>query len=57
VREKIAAVAKETVLSDRAQAVAEETGALVYWLDADESAAVIAADKATLGKISAALGN
>lgn len=57
VREKIAAVAKKTVLSDRAQAVAEETGALVYWLDADESAAVIAADKATLGKISAALGN
>ena len=57
VRAKIAAVAEKTVMSDRAQAVAEETGALVYWLDADESAAVIAADKATLGTISSALGN
>lgn len=57
VREKIAAVAKKTVMSDRAQAVAEETGALVYWLDADESAKVIAEDKATLGTIASALGN
>ncbi len=57
VREKIAAVAEKTVMSERAQAVAEETGALVYWLDADESAEVIAKDKATLGTISQALGN
>ena len=57
VREKIAAVAEKTVMSDRAQAVAEETGALVYWLDADESAEVIATDKETLGAISTALGN
>ena len=55
VRDKIAAVASKTVMSDRAQAVAEETGALVYWLNAEESAAVIAADKATLGVISEAL--
>lgn len=57
VREKIAAVAEKTVMSDRAQAVAEETGALVYWLDADESAEVIATDKETLGAISTALDN
>ncbi|QUJ78225.1 tripartite tricarboxylate transporter substrate binding protein [Sulfitobacter albidus] len=57
VREKIAAVAQKTVMSDRAQAVAEETGALVYWLNAEESADVIATDKQTLGAIGAALGN
>jgi len=56
VREKIAAVAEKTVMSDRAQAVAAETGALVYWLDAEESAAVIETDKGTLGKIAEALG-
>ncbi len=56
VREKIAAVAAKTVMSDRAQKVAADTGALVYWLDAAESAAVIEADKATLGVIGAALG-
>lgn len=56
VREKIAAVAAKTVMSDRAQQVAADTGALIYWLDAAESAAVIEADKATLGVIGAALG-
>ncbi len=57
VREKIAAVAEKTVNSERAQQLAAETGALVYWLNAEESAAVIAEDKATLGTISDALGN
>ncbi|WP_170476100.1 tripartite tricarboxylate transporter substrate-binding protein [Ruegeria arenilitoris] len=57
VREKIAAVAEKTAKSERAQQLAAETGALVYWLNADESAAVIAEDKATLGTISSALGN
>jgi tripartite-type tricarboxylate transporter receptor subunit TctC len=56
VREIIAEVARETVMSDRAQALAAETGALVYWLDAEESAAVIETDRATLDTISAALG-
>ncbi|MEC3860820.1 tripartite tricarboxylate transporter substrate-binding protein [Mesobacterium sp. TK19101] len=55
VRDKIAAVAEKTVMSDRAQAVAAETGALVYWMDAAESAEVIEADKATLGTISGLL--
>ncbi len=48
VREKIAAVASKTVMSERAQKVAAETGALVYWQDAAASAEVIEADKATL---------
>ncbi|OAN78163.1 transporter [Sulfitobacter sp. EhC04] len=55
VRAKIAAVAEKTAMSDRAQKVAEETGALVYWKDAAESAAIIEADKKTLGAIGEAL--
>jgi len=51
VRDKIIAVASETVMSDRAQAVAEETGAQVYWQDAGQSAARIAEDIATVARI------
>ena len=51
VREKIAAVAQKTVMSERAQAVAKETGALVYWMDAEASAARIATDQETGGRI------
>jgi putative tricarboxylic transport membrane protein len=51
VRAKIVAVAKKTVMSDRAQAIAAETGALVYWQDAAEVTALIAANKATLAEI------
>ena len=55
VREKIIAVAKETVMSDRAQKVAADTGALVYWQDAEASAARIAKDSETFGKINGML--
>lgn len=55
VRDKIIAVAKETVMSERAQAVAAETGALVYWQNADDSATRVANDIATMGKISTIL--
>ncbi|WP_278923177.1 tripartite tricarboxylate transporter substrate-binding protein [Pseudophaeobacter profundi] len=55
VRDKIIVVAEKTMLSDRAQAVADETGALVYWQDADQSASRVAADIATMAKISALL--
>ena len=55
VREKIAAVAERVVLGDRAQKVAADTGALVYWQDADESAARIKADIETLATIEALL--
>jgi len=51
VRDKIIAVAKETVMSERAQNVAKETGALVYWQDADDSAARIAKDIDTVARI------
>ena len=49
VREKIIAVAKKTVMSDRAQKIAAETGALVYWQDADAVKEQIKSDIATLG--------
>jgi tripartite-type tricarboxylate transporter receptor subunit TctC len=51
VRDKIIAVAKETVMSERAQTVAAETGALVYWQGPEESAARIAADIEIVGRI------
>ena len=44
VREKIAASAKETMASDRAQQVAARTGAAVYWKDAAASNAQIEHD-------------
>ena len=51
VRDKIIAVASKTVTSDRAQAVAKETGALVYWQDAADSEARIAKDIDTVARI------
>ena len=51
VRDKIAAVAMKTVMSERAQAVAKETGALIYWQGPEESAARVAADIATMDRI------
>ncbi len=55
VREKIIAVAKKTLASDRAMKLAEETGALVYWQTADETTARIEADSAAMAKVNAAL--
>lgn len=55
VREKIIAVAKETVLSERAQTLAAETGALIYWMDADETSAQIEQDIQTIGTIDSML--
>lgn len=57
VREKIIAVASKTVMSERAQKLAAETGALVYWQSADEVKAQIASDIETLGHIGKVLGN
>lgn len=51
VRDKIIAVAERTMASDRAQALAAETGALVYWQSAEDAAAQIATDIETLGVI------
>ncbi len=55
VRDKIIAVAKETVMSERAQTLAAETGALVYWQDADAVSAQIEQDIETLGTIESIL--
>lgn len=55
VREKIIAVAQETMASDRAQQFMADTGTLVYWQNADDTNAQIAADTETLGKINAML--
>lgn len=51
VRDKIVAVASKTVMSERAQNVAKETGALVYWQNAGDSAARIANDIDTVARI------
>lgn len=56
VRDKIIAVAKKTVMSDKAQKLAEETGAAVYWQSADEVAELIQSDIKTLEHIGKVLG-
>ncbi|WP_027244556.1 tripartite tricarboxylate transporter substrate binding protein [Leisingera daeponensis] len=55
VRDKIVAVAEKTVVSERAQNVAKETGALVYWQGAEDSAARVASDIDTMARISGLL--
>ncbi|UWQ33687.1 tripartite tricarboxylate transporter substrate binding protein [Leisingera sp. M527] len=55
VRDKIIAVAEKAVMSERAQNVAKETGALVYWQGADDSAARVANDIGTMARISGLL--
>ena len=56
VRDKITAVAKKSMLSEKAQQVAKDTGAQVYWMDASESAGQIEKDIATMGTIGSLLG-
>ncbi|HHL21487.1 MAG TPA: tripartite tricarboxylate transporter substrate binding protein [Aliiroseovarius sp.] len=51
VRDKIAASAMETMASDRAQAVAAQTGAAVYWKDAEASQAQIDSDLKVMAHI------
>jgi tripartite-type tricarboxylate transporter receptor subunit TctC len=55
VRDKIIAVAEKTMMSDRAQQVAKDTGGLVYWQNAEESAARIASSKEKVAAIAALL--
>ena len=57
VRDKIIAVAKKTVMSDRAQQVAKDTGAGVYWQGAEDAKAQIKSDIATTEAIGKILGN
>jgi tripartite-type tricarboxylate transporter receptor subunit TctC len=51
IRAKIVEVARATMASDRAQEVAKNTGAQIYWKDAEASAAQIAEDTVTLATI------
>jgi tripartite-type tricarboxylate transporter receptor subunit TctC len=55
VREKIISSAKETMASARAQELATQTGAIVYWMDADAATARIASDIEVSGRIAALL--
>jgi len=55
-REKIIAVASKVMQSERAQKLAVDTGALIYWQDAEAAAAQIDADIQALGRIDAMLG-
>jgi tripartite-type tricarboxylate transporter receptor subunit TctC len=56
VQDKIIAVAKKTVMSDRAQKLAADTGAAVYWQPAGEVAEQIRSDIDTMARIEAMLG-
>lgn len=51
VQDKIIAVAQKTVMSDRAQKLASETGAAVYWQPAGEVVEQIKSDIATMANI------
>ncbi|MFT5111763.1 MAG: tripartite-type tricarboxylate transporter receptor subunit TctC [Parasphingorhabdus sp.] len=51
VKEKIIAAAKKAVLGDKAQKLAKDTGAQVYWMDAEASKAQIMKDTETFKRI------
>ncbi len=51
VQDKIIAVAEKTMMSERAQKLAAETGALVYWQPAADVVTQIEQDIATMGRI------
>ncbi|MBZ8117735.1 tripartite tricarboxylate transporter substrate binding protein [Roseovarius sp. LXJ103] len=55
VQDKIIAVAEKTMMSDRAQALAAETGASIYWQPAAEVVMQIEKDIATMAVIEAML--
>jgi tripartite-type tricarboxylate transporter receptor subunit TctC len=56
IREVIIEVARETMASERAQQLSADTGALVYWMDADAAAARIESDIAVTGTINEMIG-
>lgn len=55
VRKKIIAVAEKTMMSERAQKLAADTGAAVYWQSADEVVGQIQKDIETMGYIEGVL--
>jgi len=50
-RKKLIAVAKKVMTSDKAKKLSADTGALIYWQDAEASRAQIANDEAAFGAI------
>lgn len=54
--DRIAAVAQQTIASERAQTFAAETGAQIYWLDTAQSEARIQSDIATMAHIAEITG-
>ena len=57
VKDKLAAVAERVVTSEKAQKLSQETGALVYWQNAEQSAARIDADYATIEEMFKRMGD
>jgi tripartite-type tricarboxylate transporter receptor subunit TctC len=57
VREKIIEVARVTVTSERAQQLSAETGALVYWMDAEAASARIESDISVVNHINEMISN
>ena len=57
VKDKLAAVAERVVMSEKAQKLSQETGALVYWQNAEQSAARIDADYATIEEMFKRMGD
>lgn len=56
-RDKIIAVAQEVMASPEAAKLAADTGALIYWMDAEASVAQIEADTKAIADIEAMLAN
>ncbi|AUH34240.1 tripartite tricarboxylate transporter substrate binding protein [Paracoccus tegillarcae] len=56
-REKIEAAAKSALEKEAAQKLIEQTGVLIYWQNAEESAAQIEADTAVIERVAEILGN
>ena len=57
VKDKLAAVAARVVMSEKARKLSRETGALVYWQNAEQSAARIDADYATIEEMFKRMGD
>ena len=55
VKDKIAEIGKKAMMGDAAQALMKETGARVYWQDANASSARITTDRKKLAELNAIL--
>jgi len=57
VKDKVAAVAEKVVMGERAKQIAAETGAIIYWQDANTAAARIDADYAKIEEMFRRMGD